>query len=56
MQQDTGISIPNIAEEKQIRKKGSFFDDAEDKFNENVFIQEGQNQLKKINNEVQKDY
>lgn len=56
MQRDTGISIPNIVEEKQIQKRGSFFDQAEDKFNENLFIKEGQKQLQKINQEVQKDY
>ena len=56
MQKDTGISIPNVVEEKQIKKRGSFFDQAEDKFNENIFIKDGQTQLKKINREVQKDY
>lgn len=56
MQKETGITIPSVAEEKQINARGSFFEQAEDKYAENIFISNGEKKLQKINKQVQKDY
>ena len=48
MQQSTGISIPQVKKERQIKKKASFFDKAEETFKDNIVLDEESRKLKSI--------
>ena len=45
MQLSTGISIPQVKTERQIKKKGSFFDKAEEGYKENKILDEENRKL-----------
>lgn len=52
LQQSTGISIPQVKTEKQIIKKGSFFEKAEEQFKDNKIFEEEDRKLKVIEKEA----